>query len=96
MSVKEVKTRISELKIGMFVCRLDRPWIETPYFIQGIRIKSVEDIDELAKYCKYVFIDVSKSIQYKANKHKIKNKNKHTERFSSPLSPQYITTDLTK
>lgn len=47
---------VGELKPGMFVEELDRPWRETPYLIEGILITSYAQIDEIATYCKYVYI----------------------------------------
>lgn len=55
---KEVKTSIDGLEIGMFVARLDKPWIKTPYKLQGIMISSPEDIDRLRRYCNDVYVDV--------------------------------------
>jgi HD-GYP domain-containing protein (c-di-GMP phosphodiesterase class II) len=50
------KVYVSDLEVGMFVEELDRPCFETPFPIQGMLIKSNEDISELGKYCKYVYI----------------------------------------
>jgi HD-GYP domain-containing protein (c-di-GMP phosphodiesterase class II) len=61
VSLKEIKVRIPDLQTGMYVCRLDRPWLETPYLLQGFAIKSRDDIDELQKYCEYVYVDVELS-----------------------------------
>ncbi len=61
MALKEVKVRIPDLEEGMYVCRLDRPWLETPFLLQGFMIKSEDDIDELLKYCQYVYVDVERS-----------------------------------
>ena len=61
MHLKEVKVRISDLEPGMYVSRLDRPWAETPYLLQGFHIKSSDDIDQLLGYCKYVYVDVELS-----------------------------------
>jgi len=58
MALKEIKVRVEDLEIGMFVSRLDRPWIETPYLIQGFLLKTREDIDALEKYCEFVYVDV--------------------------------------
>lgn len=58
MALKEIKVRLEDLEIGMFVSRLDRPWIETPYLIQGFLLKTREDIDALEKYCEFVYVDV--------------------------------------
>lgn len=51
------------LKVGMYVSSLDRPWLDTPFPMQGYYIKDQTDIDELKKYCKYLFIDVSKGCE---------------------------------
>jgi len=55
---KEVKTSIDGLEIGMYVSRLDRPWLKTPYTLEGVKIKRFEDIERLRKYCNYVYVDV--------------------------------------
>ena len=56
----EVKTSVEGLEVGMYVSRLDRPWIKTPFALQGLNIKSPDDIDKLRKYCNYVYVDVEK------------------------------------
>ncbi|GGX44051.1 hypothetical protein GCM10007392_08520 [Saccharospirillum salsuginis] len=42
----------------MQVTRLDRPWEETPFLLQGFVIQSMEDIHQLRTYCRQVYIDV--------------------------------------
>jgi HD-GYP domain-containing protein (c-di-GMP phosphodiesterase class II) len=42
----------------MYVSRLDRPWLETPFPLQGVFIKSQRDIDRLKKVCAHVYVDV--------------------------------------
>ncbi len=56
-SEKTIKIHISELKIGMFVSKLDRPWLETPFLMQGFVIESLDDIDAIAEYSQHVWID---------------------------------------
>lgn len=53
---------VGELQIGMFVCKLDRPWIETPFLMQGFSIDCHEDIQQIAHYCRHVYVDEKKSI----------------------------------
>lgn len=48
---------VSELRVGMYVSSLDRPWLETPFLLQGFTITGQSDIDDLAKYCQYVYVD---------------------------------------
>jgi HD-GYP domain-containing protein (c-di-GMP phosphodiesterase class II) len=52
-----IKIPVSELKIGMQVCELDRDWLETPFALQGFTIHSAADVAEIARYCREVFIE---------------------------------------
>lgn len=56
-SEQTVKIHISELKIGMFVSKLDRPWLDTPFLMQGFVIETLDDIDAVSQYSQYVWID---------------------------------------
>lgn len=55
------KVDVTDLKIGMYVTELDRPWLETPFLFQGFPIRSQEEIDTLREYCAHVYIDVEQS-----------------------------------
>lgn len=55
-----IRVAVNDLQLGMFVSALDRPWLETPFLLQGFIIKSIDDIDELRKHCSYVYIDILK------------------------------------
>ncbi len=55
------KIPIHDLIPGMYVSRLDRPWIGTPFPIQGFHIKTESDVEELQRYCQYVYIDGRRS-----------------------------------
>lgn len=55
-----IQLNVEDLKLGMFVSQLDRPWLETPFLLQGFLIESVEDIEEIKKHCEYVYIDIVK------------------------------------
>lgn len=61
MSLDQVKVRIPDLLMGMYVAQLDRPWLETPYKIQGFEIKTQNDIDRLGQYTDFVYVDIEKS-----------------------------------
>lgn len=56
--VEKVKLRVGDLRLGMYVCELDRPWLETPFLFQGFELKQEEDIDAVKRYCEYVYIDL--------------------------------------
>lgn len=58
-----IKSRIdvADLKPGMYVCELDRPWLGTPFLVQGFNIDSKQDIETLAQFCSFVYIDQRRS-----------------------------------
>ena len=51
------KIQIHELRKGMYVAELDRPWFGTPFLFQGFQIQSDEEIEQLRQCCQYVYID---------------------------------------
>jgi HD-GYP domain-containing protein (c-di-GMP phosphodiesterase class II) len=55
------RIEIADLTIGMFVAELDRPWLDTPFLLQGFLIESQQDIDELRKYCSFVYVEPEQS-----------------------------------
>lgn len=55
------KIIVQDLVQGMFVARLDRPWVGTPFPIQGFHIRNLDEIRQLASLCSYVYVDVVKS-----------------------------------
>jgi HD-GYP domain-containing protein (c-di-GMP phosphodiesterase class II) len=61
MLIEEREIRVASLRPGMYVSRLDRDWIGTPFLLQGFMIESQDDIVLLAKYCRHVVVDIVKS-----------------------------------
>lgn len=63
MSKDTIKQKIDtrDLKKGMYVSELDRPWIESPFIFQGFLITSDQELAQLGHTCKYVYVDVQKS-----------------------------------
>lgn len=60
MTETELKTSIDGLAVGMYVTRLDRPWLETPFPLQGVCINSAADIELLRRYASYVYVDTAR------------------------------------
>jgi len=58
----ERKVSVSFLKIGMYVSKLDRPWLETTFLMQGFFIINDEDIQELTDQCEYIVIDIAQGV----------------------------------
>lgn len=59
------KISVKHLSIGMYVCKLDRPWIETPFPFQGFYIRSQNEIRDLRAFCEHVYIDGVKGVRLK-------------------------------
>jgi HD-GYP domain-containing protein (c-di-GMP phosphodiesterase class II) len=63
MAVEEVRLNVNELQPGMFVCRLDGlRWEDTPFPLQGVMVRTVDDIIAVRKHSDYVFIDRIRSV----------------------------------
>ena len=71
-STRRIKIDASDLQVGMFIADLDRPWIESPFLMQGFLLETPEDLDTVRKICKYVYVDVAKSIRKAAERPKKK------------------------
>lgn len=52
---------VSELQPGMFVSELDRPWLDTPFLLQGFLITDLDEIELLGDYCQTVIINTLQS-----------------------------------
>lgn len=56
------KVFTTDLRVGMFVADLDRPWVDTPFLLQGFVIEDDEQIEALRTHCEYVIIDRARSL----------------------------------
>jgi HD-GYP domain-containing protein (c-di-GMP phosphodiesterase class II) len=52
---------VAELKFGMYVAELDRPWTDTPFIFQGFVLQTAEQLETLKKFCKSVLVDDERS-----------------------------------
>lgn len=57
MAVKQEKVSAADIAVGMYVSALDRPWVETPFPIQGFHIKTQADIEQIRRFCRHVYVD---------------------------------------
>src|SRR5690242_3255756 len=56
------KINTSDLKVGMFVADLDRPWVDTPFLLQGFVIEDADQIATLKVHCEFVIVDRARSL----------------------------------
>ena len=61
MSTQYVRIDTTNLRLGMFVADLDRPWLDTPFLIQGFLLEDEEDLRTLQRLCQQVQIDLHRS-----------------------------------
>lgn len=56
--VELIETRISvvDLEIGMHVIRLDKPWKDTDFLLQGFIINDLKELHSLQRQCDFVVI----------------------------------------
>lgn len=64
ITVEKVKVDVRDLKLGMYVAELDRPWLETPFLLQGFEIREDREIAELRKRCRYVYVDIYRCTKF--------------------------------
>jgi HD-GYP domain-containing protein (c-di-GMP phosphodiesterase class II) len=57
-SAREVRISVQGLALGMYVSRLDRPWLETPFPLHGLAIDSDDAIAKLRRICSHVWVDI--------------------------------------
>lgn len=66
--VVEIRIPVEQLQMGMYINRLDRDWVGTPFPFQGFHLTSKEQHATLRKLCLYVFVDVERQLPPEALK----------------------------
>ncbi len=56
-AIELTQIHVDELRVGMYVAELDRPWTDTPFLFQGFYLENEADVKTVKKYCEFVFID---------------------------------------
>ncbi|MDD2660172.1 MAG: HD-GYP domain-containing protein [Methylococcales bacterium] len=59
-STSLVKINVEDLKVGMYVSKLDKPWLESNFLFQGFELQTQADINAVSKQCTFVYVDVTK------------------------------------
>jgi len=66
------KKSAKDLKVGMFVADLDRPWMDTPFLLQGFMLETADHATQVQTHCQWVMIDPMRSVgpefEHKAKK----------------------------
>jgi HD-GYP domain-containing protein (c-di-GMP phosphodiesterase class II) len=59
--MQKIRVPATELRPGMYVCELDRPWDKSPFLFQGFPLQSTQDVTEVQRHCTFVYIDPVRS-----------------------------------
>lgn len=62
--IVERQVSVGNLRKGMYVARLDRPWTDTPFLFQGFCVSRTREIEILQDYCQHVFVDVERTREF--------------------------------
>ncbi len=65
---QRVKIDVADLRVGMFVVELDKPWEESGFMFQGLELKSATDIQAVQKECSHVWVDYDEFSLKKSSK----------------------------
>lgn len=61
MPLESQKISVYGISIGMYITKLDKPWADTSYPIEGFYLKESDEIRKLKLICRHVYIDIEKS-----------------------------------
>ena len=57
MSESKLQIDVADLCVGMYICELDIPWLDSPFLFQGFELDSQDLIDEVTQVCQFVYVD---------------------------------------
>ena len=80
---------VAQIETGMFVAELDRPWLGTPFLLQGFLVEDDQQLVRLRQWCREVTIDRSRSL---APHYAIEAREKPAPRVAAPRVPQAVIT----
>ncbi|MDE3011275.1 MAG: DUF3391 domain-containing protein, partial [Pseudomonadota bacterium] len=56
-----VRVEVGELVQGMYIASLDRPWLGSPFLLEGFLLDEVADLEKLQALCGHVMVDITRS-----------------------------------
>ena len=74
-----------DLRKGMFVSKLDRPWLESPFLLQGFVIEDDEQLAQLREICRHVVIDRTRSVGFEYRAEQVGD---YVPEYHPPMIPQ--------
>jgi HD-GYP domain-containing protein (c-di-GMP phosphodiesterase class II) len=59
-SLAKILVPVEQLRLGMYVTELDRPWVETSFLFQGFEIRTQEELRAIKDICNHVYVDTTR------------------------------------
>ncbi|QZA77962.1 HD-GYP domain-containing protein [Deefgea tanakiae] len=93
----EIRIPVLKLQLGQFISELDRPWLDTPFLMQGFLLENQQQIELLIEHCEHVTLDLARSnggiaqwtsLLSEADTIKLASKSKRKPLFEQSLSPE--------
>lgn len=75
------KIPVDQLRIGMYVRELDKPWEESSFMFQGLDIKTQQDILAVQAECHFVWVDYT---EFKLSSSQPSNRNNPVSHAAAP------------
>jgi len=87
---------VGDLKPGMYVAALDRPWLGTPFLMQGFFVHDQDDINSVAEHAAIVYVDPRRQTREKYPEAKpTARKPRYREQTSLKQETEIAQVDLT-
>jgi len=83
---REMIVHPSDLEVGNYVLRLDIPWIDTPFPLQGVLIDSEETLAWFVEHCEWVVIDFERSSAPPRQRRSVRERTPEKKDVPSPAS----------
>ena len=59
---RRLRIGVASLAPGMYVAALDRPWLDTPFLLEGFVLDDRAELETLRQCCSYVYVDPDRSL----------------------------------
>ncbi len=56
-----IRLPVERLAHGLFVAELDRPWLDTPFLLEGLLLRDDAELTTLRQFCRFVQVDLDRS-----------------------------------
>ncbi|AZN36940.1 HD-GYP domain-containing protein [Iodobacter ciconiae] len=90
----ETRLPVSALQAGLFISELDRPWLDTPFLLEGFLLETSEQLAQLKEYCQFVTVNFDRSTGGREQWGFLSDQKSDKEIFTPQL--QYQTVEIKK